>query len=104
MVCTEAAGSRHRWSRYGRPVLLLHGLLFDRTMWWSVGVELAGVCTVVASDLPGHADSMARAAGIPPPNQSAAGRRAPRVDIAHSQRNPDSAPEPGPTPTVSQKA
>jgi pimeloyl-ACP methyl ester carboxylesterase len=29
-------------------------------MWWPVGAELAGVCTVVASDLPGHGDSPAR--------------------------------------------
>ncbi|GIM90941.1 alpha/beta fold hydrolase [Paractinoplanes toevensis] len=49
-----------RWGQYGRPVLLLHGLLFDRTMWWPVGAELARVCTVVAPDLPGHGDSPAR--------------------------------------------
>ena len=48
-----------RWGRYGRPVLLLHGLLFDRTMWWPVGAELAGVCSVIAPDLPGHGDSPA---------------------------------------------
>ena len=29
-------------------------------MWWPVGAELADVCTVVASDLPGNADSPAR--------------------------------------------
>jgi pimeloyl-ACP methyl ester carboxylesterase len=23
-----------RWGDYGRPVVLLHGLLVDRTMWW----------------------------------------------------------------------
>jgi pimeloyl-ACP methyl ester carboxylesterase len=51
-----------RWGRYGRPVLLLHGLLFDRTMWWPVAAELATAttCTVVAPDLPGHGDSPAR--------------------------------------------
>lgn len=49
-----------RWGQFGRPVLLLHGLLFDRTMWWPVAAELAGVCTVVAPDLPGHGDSPAR--------------------------------------------
>ena len=51
-----------RWGRFGRPVLLLHGILFDRTMWWPVAAELAGAtsCTVVAPDLPGHGDSPAR--------------------------------------------
>src|SRR5690242_13970644 len=53
-----------RWGRYGRPVLLLHGLLFDRTMWWPVGAELARVCTVVAPDLPGHGDSPARGEAV----------------------------------------
>jgi len=43
-----------RWGEFGRPVLLLHGLLFDRTMWWPVAAELAGDCTVIAPDLPGH--------------------------------------------------
>lgn len=52
-----------RWGRYGRPVLLLHGLLFDRTMWWPVAAELASAttCTVIAPDLPGHGDSPPRA-------------------------------------------
>lgn len=51
-----------RWGRFGRPVLLLHGLLFDRTMWWPVAAELATntTCTVIAPDLPGHGDSPAR--------------------------------------------
>jgi pimeloyl-ACP methyl ester carboxylesterase len=51
-----------RWGRYGRPVVLLHGLLFDRTMWWPVAAELATAttCTVIAPDLPGHGDSPAR--------------------------------------------
>jgi pimeloyl-ACP methyl ester carboxylesterase len=51
-----------RWGRFGRPVLLLHGLLFDRTMWWPVAAELANAttCTVIAPDLPGHGDSPAR--------------------------------------------
>jgi pimeloyl-ACP methyl ester carboxylesterase len=53
-----------RWGRFGRPVLLLHGLLFDRTMWWPVAAELATAtaCTVIAPDLPGHGDSPARMA------------------------------------------
>jgi pimeloyl-ACP methyl ester carboxylesterase len=50
-----------RWGGYGRPILLLHGLLFDRTMWWPVAAELAGCGTVVAPDLPGHGESPPRA-------------------------------------------
>ena len=50
-----------RWGLYGRPVVLLHGLLFDRTMWWPAAAELATACTVVAVDLPGHGQSPARA-------------------------------------------
>lgn len=50
-----------RWGSFGRPVVLLHGLLFDRTMWWPVAAELASArCTVVAPDLPGHGQSPAR--------------------------------------------
>src|SRR4051795_11357422 len=51
-----------RWGAYGRPVLLLHGLLFDRTMWWPVAAELATAssCTVVAPDLPGHGQTPPR--------------------------------------------
>ncbi|GID95558.1 alpha/beta fold hydrolase [Amorphoplanes digitatis] len=50
-----------RWGQFGRPVLLLHGLLFDRTMWWPAAAALAGPrCTVVAPDLPGHGQSPPR--------------------------------------------
>jgi pimeloyl-ACP methyl ester carboxylesterase len=51
-----------RWGAYGRPVLLLHGLLFDRMMWWPVAAELAtaSTCTVVAPDLPGHGQTPPR--------------------------------------------
>jgi pimeloyl-ACP methyl ester carboxylesterase len=51
-----------RWGQYGRPVLLLHGLLFDRTMWWPLAAELTSTasCTVVAPDLPGHGESPGR--------------------------------------------
>jgi pimeloyl-ACP methyl ester carboxylesterase len=49
-----------RWGQFGRPVLLLHGLSFDRIMWWPLAAELTGGCTVVAPDLPGHGDSPAR--------------------------------------------
>jgi pimeloyl-ACP methyl ester carboxylesterase len=50
-----------RWGAFGRPVVLLHGLLFDRTMWWPVAAELAGDCTVIAPDLPGHGQCPPRA-------------------------------------------
>ena len=49
-----------RWGRYGRPVVLLHGLFYDRTMWWPVAAELGGSCAAVAVDLPGHGESAAR--------------------------------------------
>ncbi|GLW35026.1 alpha/beta fold hydrolase [Actinoplanes regularis] len=49
-----------RWGRFGRPVLLLHGLFYDRTMWWPVAAELDGNCAAVAVDLPGHGESPAR--------------------------------------------
>jgi pimeloyl-ACP methyl ester carboxylesterase len=49
-----------RWGDYGRPIVLLHGLLFDRTMWWPVAAELATSCTVIAPDLPGHGQSAPR--------------------------------------------
>ncbi len=50
-----------RWGEFGRPVVLLHGLLFDRTMWWPVAAELATDCTVIAPDLPGHGQCPQRA-------------------------------------------
>jgi pimeloyl-ACP methyl ester carboxylesterase len=49
-----------RWGSYGRPVVLLHGLLFDRTMWWPTAADLDDSCTAVAVDLPGHGDSAPR--------------------------------------------
>ncbi|MET0415753.1 MAG: alpha/beta fold hydrolase [Actinoplanes sp.] len=49
-----------RWGMTGRPVVLLHGPLFDRTLWWPVAAELAAHCTVVAPDLPGHGQSPIR--------------------------------------------
>lgn len=49
-----------RWGRYGRPVVLLHGLLYDRTMWWPVAAELGNSCSVIAVDLPGHGQSAPR--------------------------------------------
>ncbi|MFD0516673.1 alpha/beta fold hydrolase [Paractinoplanes durhamensis] len=42
-------------------MVLLHGLLFDRTMWWPAAADLVSPrCTVVAPDLPGHGDSPRR--------------------------------------------
>jgi pimeloyl-ACP methyl ester carboxylesterase len=62
--CTGSPRARliyDRWGQFGRPIILLHGLLFDRTMWWPAAAELvSGRCTVVAPDLPGHGDSPAR--------------------------------------------
>ncbi|GIE76753.1 hypothetical protein Aph02nite_27030 [Actinoplanes philippinensis] len=49
-----------RWGRTGRPVLLLHGLGYDRTMWWPMAAELGDDITAVAVDLPGHGQSPAR--------------------------------------------
>lgn len=49
-----------RWGRLGRPVVLLHGLCYDRTIWWPVAAELGDTCSVVAVDLPGHGQSAPR--------------------------------------------
>ena len=49
------------WGHNGRPVILLHAILFDRTMWWPVAAELRTDATVIAADLPGHGTSPARA-------------------------------------------
>lgn len=48
------------WGRNGRPVLLLHSVLFDRTVWWPVAADLRTECTVIAVDLPGHGTSPSR--------------------------------------------
>lgn len=53
------------WGEVGRPVVLLHGPMFDRTMWWPVAAELADHCTVVAMDLPGHGGSPSRSSYQP---------------------------------------
>jgi pimeloyl-ACP methyl ester carboxylesterase len=45
------------------PLLLLHGLTFDRTMWWPALAELATIDPerrTLALDLPGHGDSADR--------------------------------------------
>ncbi|GAA0466909.1 hypothetical protein Aca07nite_71790 [Actinoplanes capillaceus] len=49
-----------RWGRYGRPVVLLHGLFFDRSMWWPVAADLGTACAAIAVDLPGHGQSAPR--------------------------------------------
>jgi pimeloyl-ACP methyl ester carboxylesterase len=49
-----------RWGRFGRPLVLLHGLFYDRTMWWPVAAELGDTCATIAVDLPGHGQSAAR--------------------------------------------
>lgn len=49
-----------RWGRFGRPVVLLHGLRYDRTMWWPLAAELGDGVSAVAVDLPGHGQSAAR--------------------------------------------
>ncbi|NMO49887.1 alpha/beta fold hydrolase [Actinoplanes sp. TBRC 11911] len=54
-----------RWGTTGRPVLLLHGLLHDRSMWWPLGDALAPYCTLLAVDLPGHGQSRARGNCLP---------------------------------------
>ncbi len=46
-----------RWGDHGRPVVLLHSLLFDRRVWWPVAAGLAAYCVVIAPDLPGHGDT-----------------------------------------------
>jgi pimeloyl-ACP methyl ester carboxylesterase len=49
-----------RWGSFGRPLVLLHGLGYDRTMWWPVAAELGDDFIVLAVDLPGHGRSSAR--------------------------------------------
>ncbi|HWS34231.1 MAG TPA: alpha/beta fold hydrolase [Actinoplanes sp.] len=49
-----------RWGATGRPVVLLHGLLYDRTMWWPVAADLGDSCAAIAVDLPGHGQSAPR--------------------------------------------
>lgn len=49
-----------RWSRFGRPVVLLHGLGYDRAMWWPVAADLGDDAAAVTIDLPGHGQSATR--------------------------------------------
>lgn len=50
----DGALAYDRWGIGGRPVVLLHGVTFDRRMWWPAAAELADECLVIAVDLPGH--------------------------------------------------
>jgi pimeloyl-ACP methyl ester carboxylesterase len=45
----------------GWPVILIHGIRFDRAKRWPTAAELYANRTVVAIDLPGHGTSRARA-------------------------------------------
>jgi pimeloyl-ACP methyl ester carboxylesterase len=49
-----------RWGTGGRPLVFLHGVTFDRRMWWPVAAELADDCLVIAVDLPGHGETPRR--------------------------------------------
>ena len=66
----QACSSATAGGTTGRAILLLHGLLFDRTMWWPVAAELATDGTVIAPDLPGHGETPSR--GDCSPNNLAA--------------------------------
>jgi pimeloyl-ACP methyl ester carboxylesterase len=48
------------WGSNGRPVLLLHSVLFDRAVWWPAAADLRTECTMIAVDLPGHGTSPSR--------------------------------------------
>jgi pimeloyl-ACP methyl ester carboxylesterase len=41
-------------------VVLLHPVLFDRTMWWPIAADLRTEGTMIAVDLPGHGTSPGR--------------------------------------------
>jgi pimeloyl-ACP methyl ester carboxylesterase len=56
----------HR-SGAGPVVVLLHGLGADRTVWADIHARLAGSCTVISLDLPGHGRS------DPPPGDYSTG-------------------------------
>jgi pimeloyl-ACP methyl ester carboxylesterase len=47
----------------GTPVVLLHGLTFDRRSWWPIIERLGGAVRSIAIDLPAHGESH----GTPPP-------------------------------------
>ena len=43
--CPGGTWSYDTWGTAGRPVLLIHSVLFDRTLWWPVAAELHRQCT-----------------------------------------------------------
>jgi hypothetical protein len=49
------------WGGNGRPVILIHSILFDRAMWWPLAAELRTDCAVIAVDLPCHGTAPGRA-------------------------------------------
>ena len=55
------------WGFHGRPVILIHTALFDRTIWWPPAADLRTDATVVAVDLPGHGLSPGRQCYRPDP-------------------------------------
>ena len=63
-----------RWGTGGRPLVLLHGLGFDRRMWWPVAAELADESLVIAVDLPGHGRTPRRSTCDPTSNKHFARR------------------------------
>jgi pimeloyl-ACP methyl ester carboxylesterase len=59
----QAAGGAwayEQWGATGRPILLLHSPMLDRSIWRPVAAELADTFTVIALDLPGHGQSPPR--------------------------------------------
>ena len=48
------------WGSHGRPLVLIHAVLFDKAMWWPAAADLRTHATVVALDLPGHGSSPGR--------------------------------------------
>jgi pimeloyl-ACP methyl ester carboxylesterase len=49
------------WGGNGRPVIMIHGILFDRAMWWPAAAEMCTDCTVITVDLPARPRREARA-------------------------------------------
>ncbi|MBC3192298.1 alpha/beta hydrolase [Pseudonocardia sp. C8] len=59
-VANPEAGLAHDVEGTGTPVVLLHGMTFDRRTWRPVVDELDGSVTSIAVDLPGHGGSSGR--------------------------------------------
>jgi pimeloyl-ACP methyl ester carboxylesterase len=54
---TTSAGLAYERAGTGTPVVLLHGLTFDRTTWRPVVAELGTAVQTIAIDLPAHGES-----------------------------------------------